>query len=581
LFFVIPVSASDGDEPPTGVCPVPNYETDRCCPLEASWSQSLPGWLQAVINAIGHTLNGLFNATIKLKDDALKHAHVRKMTERYLGNYSQNYNDGVAPKLMPPTEPFIQDKAERERVHNEWGKWKVETVGEVGGNHEGTGTIEGADWYLPKLETATSFLNDALTRIPGKEESPTASLKENTVCEAATIQLADTSALGESGGTVLAADDELCHEILPGPKHNACVGENSDSIKIDITQAISNLLSGSVKVYPRFSFLDDIADQSIGPTGFTRVFEIPWEPPYKTSDGETQGDFGINLSVNVGGIPFVADLIGWQPNWGFNLGTFNVKNEAQILHTGTEALADWEIKQKLSPPGVSVIPPGEEEEEEEVPDEIVGGSCAVCNFTRSGSNLFKQIISEAGAAYGVPGSVLLGVLLHEGWHPGGKPHVFDFSDETIEQASAPGGRDPYCVRNAWCAAGPFQFLTNPNEYQDIPGANGRVPSTCPNWPGVDVWGMYKNAVIEKGARPAGYTPDPCNFKDAAYAAAKHIRVKTQYSYSTCPKTRTPPDTCELWSETDARHAYCTYQGSCANNYCSGSYGYLTKYSCKD
>ena len=64
----------DGDEPPSGVCPVPDYETDRCCPLEASWSKSLPGWLQTVIGAIDYVLNGVLDATIQFKDNALEHA---------------------------------------------------------------------------------------------------------------------------------------------------------------------------------------------------------------------------------------------------------------------------------------------------------------------------------------------------------------------------------------------------------------------------------------------------------------------------------------------------------------------------
>ena len=317
----------DDDEPPADFCPVPDYETDPCCPIELPLSELLPDWLKDILNALTAPLNILFKATVALKDNKLKHAHVKELAEDYLGTHIQNYNDGVMTKLMPPNDPFMK-KPERERVRDTWAKLEV-TVGSEGEEGEEK-IIEGADWYPYKLDYATTFLYDALTRIPGQEDSQTARLREDVDCEPVVIKLASAPATG----VVLAAtDDELCHDILQGPKHSACVAEETSSAEISFTQALESVLSGKIKIYPRLSFLDKIYSQTIGPSGFFRIFDIPGEE-HEEFDGETESDLELTISVLGYSIPF------------------NVSSEGKgIFHTGTEKAADDNIQQKLSLPG--------------------------------------------------------------------------------------------------------------------------------------------------------------------------------------------------------------------------------------
>jgi len=322
----------DDDEPPADYCPVPDYETDPCCPIEFPLSDYLPEWLKTILNALTEPLNILFETTVALKDNKLEHAHVKELAEDYLGTHNQNYNDGVMTKLMPPNHIFIEEKAERERVRDTWGKLEV-TVGSEGEEGEEK-TIEGADWYPYKLDYATTFLK-ALTRIPGQEDAYASSLREETECEPAVIKLASVPATG----TVLAAtDDELCHDVLPGTKHSACVAEETSSAEISFTRALESVLSGTIKIYPRLSFLDKIHSQTIGPGGFFRIFDIPGEE-HEEYDGETESDLEIDIRI---------PLIGGDDP----VVSFGVTSEGKgIFHTGTEKKAHENILQKLSIPG--------------------------------------------------------------------------------------------------------------------------------------------------------------------------------------------------------------------------------------
>jgi len=325
----------DDDAPPADFCPVPDYETDPCCPLEFSFNEK-PSWLQAIFDALTSPLNVLFKATVALKNNKLEHAHVKELAEDYLGTPSQNYNDGVMTKLMPPNHVFIEEKAERVRVNDEWAKLEI-TVGSEGEEGEEK-IIEGADWYPYKLDYATTFLASALTRIPGQEDSQTSLLREEAECEPAVIKLASAP----TTGTVLAAtDDGLCHDVLQGSKHSACVAEETSSAEISFTKALENVLSGKIKIYPRLSFLDKIYSQTVGPSGSFRIFDIPGEE-HEEYDGEAESDLEIGISVS---IPLMGD---------FSVGTFNVsskENGKGIFHTGTEKVANDNIQQKLSLPG--------------------------------------------------------------------------------------------------------------------------------------------------------------------------------------------------------------------------------------
>ncbi len=197
--------------------------------------------------------------------------------------------------------------------------------------------------------------------------------------------------------------------------------------------------------------------------------------------------------------------------------------------------------------------------------------CSVCELNPNRSYTIPdglvEVLNQAGSAFNVPADVLLGILLHEGWHPSG-PHVLNFTETQVSQAVSSG--DPYCVRNSFCAAGPFQFLTNPSSFG---GTIKELSNGCPNWPGpgYDVWSTYtgtpgstKRANFNTllGASP-DYNPHPCKLRDAAFAAAAHVKGRVNAS-----------DNCAAWGYGEFREAWRTYYGSCEDNYCDGNFAFL-------
>ena len=65
-------------------------------------------------------------------------------------------------------------------------------------------------------------------------------------------------------------------------------------------------------------------------------------------------------------------------------------------------------------------------------------TCSISPNQTSGYTISPKLIAlidEASQAYEIPGNVLLGLLVHEGWHPNG-PHLFNFTDAQIDQAVA-------------------------------------------------------------------------------------------------------------------------------------------------
>ncbi len=329
----------DGGLPPPEECPLPDYPTDRCCPLAVvELPSSVPGWIDTLLNA-------LLTATVRLKGDELPHAHIKRLTQRYFGTPAEDFDDGVMKKLMPPNYLFIQEEAERERVYNEWGRWEIE----VEGMEEETGRIVGADEHLYEFDYATNFLSDALTKIPGQENSQASLTKEEgDLCHPVLISLGDvlSKSPGRGEGVVLAEEEgDLCHEILPGPKHSACVVKKE--VGISVSQALEDILGGRIKIYPRFSFLRNIFGQTVEST--FAIFDLPGET-HEEFDGETEGDFEIRISLN---LPLV-------PDWGWGV---DVDEEAKVWNTGTVAYGDFTIQEKLSLPWAYVPPPTEEEPE--------------------------------------------------------------------------------------------------------------------------------------------------------------------------------------------------------------------------
>ncbi len=203
-------------------------------------------------------------------------------------------------------------------------------------------------------------------------------------------------------------------------------------------------------------------------------------------------------------------------------------------------------------------------------------SCGIC--VKPGwakSTTLMQILEQAGAAFNVPASVLLGVVRNEGYRPG-TTNIVDTSDAEInEMAKAGWGAelvdavDVRCARGGAGEIGPFQMK---------PG----------------IWNMYKDAV--KKDFP-DREPNMCNLLDEAYAAAKmlsHVRAgldSNKYinedSGRRCSKEITGlPDDVDLnaefnsaqfsevnllsktcnWTLADIVTATNHYNGACANNY---------------
>lgn len=347
-----------GGGPPDEGCPVPDYDTDRCCPLEQGFNASsvLPGWLQTALNIFGDALRAVVRTTVKFDDNELKHAHVEELTQRYFGTNVSDFDDGVMKKLMPPNYLFIQSQDERQRVYRQWGKWEIDVEGEIEGEEDRTGIVEGADPHLYELDYAYDFLDAALTKIPGEEEEANVPLAvgDEELCHpvlaSAHSSLIKVSDPKEESGEVLAAGEDLCHDVLEGNKHAACLGEETsdEGIQISFGSALASLLSGKIKVYPRFSFLRDIFFHTAGPQGLFRIFDLPGEE-HDEYDGETEGDFKISVSLGVNVPTPPVPIPGWQPFWGISW-DFAVENEAKVWETGTEKSVDDKIKQKLTPP---------------------------------------------------------------------------------------------------------------------------------------------------------------------------------------------------------------------------------------
>ncbi len=190
------------------------------------------------------------------------------------------------------------------------------------------------------------------------------------------------------------------------------------------------------------------------------------------------------------------------------------------------------------------------------------GICNLLGVSASGGTWKSQelinILTEAGQAYNVPPTALAGILTYEGYNTSGT-WAHAYSDSVVKAASEPGGKDPNCISSSANARGPFQFIEDA-------ATNG--------------WPTYKNAVIEAGARPAGYTPEICNIKDAAYAAAKKMRndltIFDSYNTSCEVWDENPPPTGTEWSDNNLRQSGCHYYGKCGDSVCGSNSCYCDR-----
>lgn len=188
------------------------------------------------------------------------------------------------------------------------------------------------------------------------------------------------------------------------------------------------------------------------------------------------------------------------------------------------------------------------------------GACSL-NSNAPGSGALKELMINASQWAGIPPAVLAGVASIEGGH------LFGYSDQQIQQFSAPGAQDPTnCASNGCGARGPMQFLNN------------GVATDCGQYTGQvmpDVWGAYRGAVNQ--AIPSEQRdPNVCNIKDSLYAAAWKIKGDSQTSAE---------QTC-VWDEQTVNRVGLAYYGDCTTvfprlgnkTYCQYLWDYYKTYN---
>ncbi|KKP32012.1 MAG: hypothetical protein UR21_C0003G0045 [Candidatus Woesebacteria bacterium GW2011_GWC2_31_9] len=156
-------------------------------------------------------------------------------------------------------------------------------------------------------------------------------------------------------------------------------------------------------------------------------------------------------------------------------------------------------------------------------------SCKVCGYSLSPT--FKKIIESAGQTFGVPGSVILGTIYHEGAFSRG----IDWSEENVIKWSLCGGEVPGCDKNATSVAQiPFGWIPYYFYGDD------------------SLW----SAVQKIDSTRTKATISPCNVLDGIYATAKALSVwsgglSTSVKYPThLDPTQAYsqfPDTCYNWN----------------------------------
>ena len=413
------------------------------------------------------------------------------------------------------------------------------------------------------------------------------------------------------------AGEVLAEEFPGAPSPSRCVDGDCPAVK-DPDDRICVLDTQALHEIPTFTSTLDIATQPLDTTKWPLDVitsdpalgggELYYDPE---EEGGGSPTFDLPTTANYLFLPFVAGPqelanklfdterfgVGQAEDWEyedvddedsrwFGLGHTTAEQSSACRATkapGDNIDACGEVIVEVGvPPATSRTQPGEVPSEPTPPAEtpepgFSTPACEACTARASSgvSQKLLDLLSEAGSKYNVPANVLLGIMRLESGHRGVGKAVYEFTDAEIEQAITTG--DPFCVRNEACAAGPFQFLTDPNEFRGE--FTKQFGSNCPTWPGQtrsgdwDIWGKYKDA-------SGSANPHPCNLRDAAYAAAKHVRVKVDYfsqrpNLGSCGQASSSPQTCEAWTGEKARQAFCTYHGNCSLNYCDTARDFIS------
>jgi hypothetical protein len=191
-------------------------------------------------------------------------------------------------------------------------------------------------------------------------------------------------------------------------------------------------------------------------------------------------------------------------------------------------------------------------------------SCQMCNSGKP--KLYEKVLNAAGAAFNVPASMIYAIMLGEGGGPGW-PNFWNASDDDIKKWSirngCPGHVDmPQCTPEVGGSNPPFGW--RPEWY--YAGGGYRA-----------VWTAVK--VVDPARVKNDNTPDkkvnsPCNFLDAAFAAASQMSqgsvaipaaaVPFQTSCDTFNLTSNlyRPSSCSAWADVHTARARTYHLGNC-------------------
>ncbi len=436
-------------------------------------------------------------------------------------------------------------------------------------------------------------------RVLGETVTPTtltsgASCQENLVRPVKQVECYESSAYGSEPN----ADINNLLLLLQG----------SDSLvaRVSLIDVLSRSLVGAVSVCDTNG--RGCTDQTISQNaGALDLFKIPSGKGYKNVAAEGKISpirFTVEIGTPDSGIPFLMTFLyvfygipmtgsGTVPADKFSSdlegcsvvytgqGTFSDINspklscvyiindpELKARYWGSVQSAFYNTDLVSAEPGVQCkldIPGGSVCSGQDNPDPIVTpppgftGSCTICNFNRGGpGRALEDLLDEVAGAVGTPASVLAGMLNFEGYVPGNpdpnKRHIFNYSDEEIEEISAPGTAMPYCAESYVGARGPCQFM----------------PSQ---------WDAYGATVNGYGY---AHTPNICNLRDCLYASAAKMRNDAGILGQACGyNNETPPPAASCaWTNGNAAKSAYHYYGACTDNYVTTVVNYYYNYTCQ-
>jgi len=181
-------------------------------------------------------------------------------------------------------------------------------------------------------------------------------------------------------------------------------------------------------------------------------------------------------------------------------------------------------------------------------------SCKLCSSGISAS--LQKIIESAAQIFGVPGSVILGTMYHEGAFSRG----LDWSDANVTAWSACGANIPGCDRNATTAQIPFGWF--PSYYYGDP--------------------LFWGASSKVDPARTKETSSPCNALDGIFATAAALKMwsgglptSVKYPQSMDPSQTYSqfPDYCYNWDLNNGTGAPASCSGWNANTVATSQVGY--------